>query len=95
MHVGDEARHVIVLGHGERQAVVEVGVALALRFGELPIPPLDAVRVAHRKGGLEVERRYGTRRTSLPKKSRPLITSCAFAASDSSNVLPTTPLRPP
>src|SRR5262249_57389954 len=39
-------------------------------------------------------RPYGTRRTSLPKKSRPAITSCALAASASSNVRPTTPQAP-
>lgn len=48
-----------------------------------------------RAGRGEKRRSYGTRKTSLPKKSRPLMTSWALATSASSNVRPTIPRRPP
>jgi hypothetical protein len=51
----EEIRPRHVFGHGERKAIVEVGVTLALRFGELLVPPLYARRVAHRSGWWEVE----------------------------------------
>src|SRR5215831_10359221 len=91
----DERRHLVVQGDREREAVVEIGVALALGLGELPIPCWMPVGSSIRGDGWEVDRGYGTRSTSLPKKSRPVMTSWAFAASDRSNVLPTTPRRPP
>ena len=51
-HVGDKADQLVVLGHRQGKRVVDIGVPLQLRIGELPISPLDADRIVH--GSVEI-----------------------------------------
>jgi hypothetical protein len=56
-HGREEVDDDAVFGHGACEAVVEIGVALALRVGEPPIPALDLGRVAHRRAATGYFRR--------------------------------------